>query len=144
MVELHGVPRCHRHLPRPFDWAMEATKPPFLWLWAYGCSHGAMQVHVEYPKCRSMLLGRGSKAFAHAHSIEDGHVLRFKMAEDNLLSVKFNGRSGVRLGCWEESSSSVECPSTSDSYKEDNGGGGALGTSGSQGVRSDDDTPSSN
>lgn len=77
---------------------MEAAKPPVLWLRAYGCSHSAMQVHVEYPKRRSMLLGRGWKACARAHSLEDGHVLRFKLAEDNMLSVKFYGRSGARLG----------------------------------------------
>ncbi|KAE8806316.1 L-ascorbate oxidase-like protein [Hordeum vulgare] len=122
---------------------MEAAKPLVLWLRAYGCSHGAMEVHVEYPKRRSMLLGRGWKAFARAHSLEDGHVLHFKLAEDNMLSVKFYGRSDVRLGCCEESSSSAECPSSSDSDEEDSGGGGALGRSGYRGVKSEHDTPSS-
>ncbi|KAE8792609.1 l-ascorbate oxidase-like protein [Hordeum vulgare] len=129
VMELHGVPRGHLHLPRPFARAMEAAKLRVLWLRAYGCSHGALQVHVEYPKCRSMLLGRGWKAFARAHSLEDGHILRFKLAEDNMLSVKFHGRSGVRLGCCEQSSSGAECPSSSDSDKEDIGGSGALGRS---------------
>ncbi|KAE8809455.1 l-ascorbate oxidase-like protein [Hordeum vulgare] len=122
---------------------MEAAKPPVLWLRAYGFSHGAMQVHVEYPKRRSMFLGRGWKAFAHAHSLEDGHILRFKLAEDDMLSVKFYGRSGVHLGCCEESSSGTECPSSSDSDEEDNGGSGALGRSGSRGVKSEYDSPSS-
>ncbi|KAE8774161.1 l-ascorbate oxidase-like protein [Hordeum vulgare] len=122
---------------------MEAAKPPVLWLWAYGCSHGAMQVHMEYLKRRSMLLGRGWKAFARAHSLEDGHILRFKLAEDNVLSAKFYGRSGVRLGCCEEISSITECPSSSDSDEEDIGGSGTLGRSGSRGVRLEYDSPSS-
>ncbi|KAE8794720.1 l-ascorbate oxidase-like protein [Hordeum vulgare] len=122
---------------------MEAAKPPVLWLRVYGFSHGAMQVHVQYPKCRSMLLGRGWKAFACAQSLEDGHVLLFKLAEDKMLSVKFYGRSGVCLGCCEESSSGAECPSSSDSDKEDNSGSGDLGRSGSQRVKSEYDTPSS-
>ncbi|KAE8811140.1 L-ascorbate oxidase-like protein [Hordeum vulgare] len=94
-----------------------------------------MQVHVEYPKRRSMLLGRGWKAFARAHSLEDGHILCFKLAEDNMLSVKFYGRSGVRLGCSKESSSSTESPSSSDSDEDDSGGSGALGRLGYRGVR---------
>ncbi|KAE8773825.1 l-ascorbate oxidase-like protein [Hordeum vulgare] len=103
VVELHGIPRGHLHLPRPFTRAMEAAKPPVLWLRAHGCSHGAMEVHMEYRKRRSMFLGRGWKAFARAHNLEDEHVLCFNLAEDNMLSVKFYGRSGVCLGCCEES-----------------------------------------
>ncbi|KAE8783772.1 l-ascorbate oxidase-like protein [Hordeum vulgare] len=122
---------------------MEAAKPPVLWFRVYGFSHGAMQVHVEYPKRRSMLLRRGWKAFARAHSLKDGHILRFKLAEDNMLPVKFYGRSGVRLGCCEESSSGAECPSSSDSDDEDSGSSGALGRSGSRGVKSESDSPSS-
>ncbi|KAE8768556.1 l-ascorbate oxidase-like protein [Hordeum vulgare] len=86
------------HLPRPFAREMEADKPPVLWLLAYDCSHGAMQVHVEYPKSRSMLLGCGWKSFARAHNIEDGHVLRFKLAQDDMLSIKFYGRRGYAGG----------------------------------------------
>ncbi|KAE8771945.1 l-ascorbate oxidase-like protein [Hordeum vulgare] len=119
---------------------MDAAKPPVLWLRVYGFSHGAMQVHVEYPKRRSMLLGWGWKAFARAHNLEDGNILRFKLAEDNMLSIKFYGRSAVRLGCYKESSSGIQCPSTSDSDEEDNGGNGALGRSGSWGVRSEYDS----
>ncbi|KAE8781111.1 l-ascorbate oxidase-like protein [Hordeum vulgare] len=144
VVELHGVLRGHLHLPRPFARVMEVAKPPVLWLRAYGCSHGAMQVHVEYLKRRSMLLGRGWKAFARTHSLEDGHVLRFKLAKNDMLSIKFYGRSGVHLGCCEESSSGAECPSSNDSDEEDSDGGGALGRSGSRGVKSENDTPSSN
>ncbi|KAE8813514.1 l-ascorbate oxidase-like protein [Hordeum vulgare] len=122
---------------------MEAAKTPVLWLQAYGCSHGAMQVHVEYPKRRSMLLGRGWKAFTHAHNLEDGHILCFNLAEDNMLSVKFYGRSGVHLGCYEQSSSGAECPSWSDSDEEDIDDTGALGRSRSRGVKSEYDSPSS-
>ncbi|KAE8820097.1 l-ascorbate oxidase-like protein [Hordeum vulgare] len=144
VVDLSGVLRGHLHLPRPFARAMEAVKPYVLWLRAYGCSDGAIHVNVEYPKRRSMLLGRGWKAFARAHNLEDGHVLRFKLSEDDMLSVKFYGRSVVRLGCCEESSSGAECPSSSDSDDEDSCGGDAHGRSGSRGVSSKHDTPSSN
>ncbi|KAE8816516.1 L-ascorbate oxidase-like protein [Hordeum vulgare] len=102
-----------------------------------------MKARVEYPKRHSMLLGRGWKAFARAQSPEDGHILRFKLAEENVLSVKFYGRTSVRLGCCEESSSGAECPSSSDSHAGDRGDGGALGRSGSQGVKSEYDSPSS-
>ncbi|KAE8790019.1 L-ascorbate oxidase-like protein [Hordeum vulgare] len=102
-----------------------------------------MLVHVEYPKRCSMLLGRGWKAFARAHIFEDGHILRCKLEEHNMLSVKFYGRSGVRLGYCEESSSDAECPSSSDSDGEDSGCSGALGRSGSRGVKSEYDSPSS-
>ncbi|KAE8818369.1 l-ascorbate oxidase-like protein [Hordeum vulgare] len=132
------------HLPRPFSRVMEAAKPLVLWLRAYGCSHNAMQVHVEYPKRRSMLLGRCWKAFARAHNLEDGHVLRFKLAEDNMLPVKFYGRSRVLLGCCEERSSGAECHFSSSSEEEDSGGTGTLGRLGSRGVKSEHDTPSSN
>ncbi|KAE8803059.1 l-ascorbate oxidase-like protein [Hordeum vulgare] len=135
IVELHNIPRGHLYLLRPFARAMEATKPPVLWFRAYGCSHGAMQMHVEYPKRRSMLLGRGWKAFTRAHSLEDGHILCFKLAEDNMLSVWFYGHSCVCLGSCKESSSNAECPSSSDSNEEDSGGSGALGRSGSRGVK---------
>ncbi|KAE8790533.1 L-ascorbate oxidase-like protein [Hordeum vulgare] len=122
---------------------MEAAKPPVLRLRAYDCSHDAMQVHVEYPKRRSMLLGRGWKAFSRAHGLEDGHVLRFKLADDNMLSVKFYGRSGVRLGCCKESLSGAECHSSSDNDEEDIGGSGALRRAGSRGLKSEYDSPSS-
>ncbi|KAE8806336.1 L-ascorbate oxidase-like protein [Hordeum vulgare] len=121
IVEMNDIPRGHLHLPRPFARAMEDAKPSALWLRAYGCSHNAMQVHVEYPKRHSMLLGRGWKAFARDHSLKDGHILCFKLAEDNMISIKFYGRLGVRLGCFEDSLSGTECPSSSDSDEEDNG-----------------------
>ncbi|KAE8820102.1 L-ascorbate oxidase-like protein [Hordeum vulgare] len=102
-----------------------------------------MQARVEYPKRHSMLLGRGWKGFARAHSLEDGHILRFKLVEENMLFVKFYGRSGVCLGCCVESSSGAVCPSSSDSDEEDNGNSGALGRSGSRGVKSEYDSSSS-
>ncbi|KAE8798310.1 l-ascorbate oxidase-like protein [Hordeum vulgare] len=120
---------------------MEAAKRPVLWLRAHGCSHAAMQARVEYLKRHSMLVGRGWKSFARAHSLEDWHILHFKLAEVNMLSVKFYGRKGVRLDCCEEGSSSAECPSSSNSNEGDNGDSGALGRSGSRGVKSEYDSP---
>ncbi|KAE8815724.1 l-ascorbate oxidase-like protein [Hordeum vulgare] len=122
---------------------MEVATPAVLWLRAHGCSHSTMQAHVEYPKSHSMLPGRGWKAFARAHSLDDGHILRFKIAEENKLSVKFYGRTGVRPGCCEEGSSGAECPSSSHSDEGDNNGSGALGRSGSRGVKSEYDSPGS-
>ncbi|KAE8803204.1 l-ascorbate oxidase-like protein [Hordeum vulgare] len=143
-MELHDIPLGHLHLPCPFARVLEAAKPPVLWLRAYGGSHDVMKVHMEYPKRRSMLLGRGRKAFARAYNLEDGHILRFNLAGDNILSVKYYGRSGVRLGCCEERSSGAECPSSSDNDEEGSSGSGALGSSGSRGVKSEYDSPSSN
>ncbi|KAE8771964.1 l-ascorbate oxidase-like protein [Hordeum vulgare] len=143
VVALHDAPQGHLHFPRPFARAMEAAKPPVLWLQAHGFSHGAMQARVEYPKRHSMLLGRGCKAFARAHSLEDGHILCFKIAEVNILSIKFYGRTRVRLGCCEEGSSGTECPSSSDSDEGESGGSGALGRSGSLGDKLEYDSPTS-
>ncbi|KAE8809996.1 l-ascorbate oxidase-like protein [Hordeum vulgare] len=123
---------------------MGDARPSVLRLRAYGCSHGAMQVNVEYLKNHSMLLGRVWKAFARAYNLEDGHVLRFKLAKEDMISVKFYGRSGVCLGCYEESSSDANCPTSSDSDEEDSGGGDVCVGLGSRGVKSEDDTPSSN
>ncbi|KAE8782278.1 l-ascorbate oxidase-like protein [Hordeum vulgare] len=143
VMELHDTPRGHLHLPRPFTRAMKATKPRVLWLRAHGCSHGAMQVCVEYPKRHSMLLGRGWKVFARAHGLEDGHILRFKLEEVNMLSVKFYGHTCVRLSCCEEGSSGAECPSSSDSNEGGTSGSGSLGRSGSRGVKLECDSLSS-
>ncbi|KAE8805624.1 L-ascorbate oxidase-like protein [Hordeum vulgare] len=102
-----------------------------------------MQMHVEYPKRRSMLLGRDWEAFARAHGLEHRHILRFMLEEDNMLSIKFYGRSGVRLGCCEESSSSGDCHSLSNSDEEDSGSSGALRRSGYWRVMSEYDNSSS-
>ncbi|KAE8782711.1 L-ascorbate oxidase-like protein [Hordeum vulgare] len=120
---------------------MEVEQPPVFWLRAHGCSHGATQVHVEYPKPHSMLLGHGWKAFVRAHGLEDGHVLRFKLMEARVLVVKFYGRSGVRLGCYEESSSGLECSTSSDSDEEGGSGDSPEPSLEPRGIKSDDDSP---
>ncbi|KAE8820507.1 L-ascorbate oxidase-like protein [Hordeum vulgare] len=89
---------------------MSEEKPPLLWLWVHGRANGAVPVTVEQPGPRLLFLGRGWKSFARAHNLWDGHVLCFKMMEDNPLSVKIYGSSGVRLGCCEESSSGTDSP----------------------------------
>ncbi|KAE8776739.1 L-ascorbate oxidase-like protein [Hordeum vulgare] len=81
-----------------------------------------MQVHEEYLKRRSMLLGRGWKPFARAHILEDEHILRFKLAEDNMISFKFYERSGVRLGCCEESSRGTDSPTSRESGEDGSDG----------------------
>ncbi|KAE8799420.1 l-ascorbate oxidase-like protein [Hordeum vulgare] len=143
VMELRGPPRGHLHLPHGFARVMEVDKPPVFWLRAHGCSHGAMQVHTEYLKPHSMLLGRCWKAFARAHGLEDGYALRFKLAESHVHIVKFYGRSGVRLACCEESSSDVECSASSDSAKEGSSGDGAGPRSELSGIKSGDDSPGS-
>ncbi|KAE8786645.1 L-ascorbate oxidase-like protein [Hordeum vulgare] len=122
---------------------MVVDKPPVLWLRAHGCSHDAMRADVEYPKRHTMLLGRGWMAFAHAHGLEDGHVLPFKMVESDMLSVKFYGRSGARLSCCKESSSGAECSTSSDNDEEDSDGDDSGDGSGSWGVKPEYDAPSS-
>ncbi|KAE8774065.1 l-ascorbate oxidase-like protein [Hordeum vulgare] len=120
---------------------MEVDQPPVFWLRAHGCSHGAMQVHTEYPKSHSMLLGRGWKAFAQAHGLEDGYVLRFKLMEAHVLIVKFYGLSGVRLSYCEGRSSGIECSASSDSDEEGGGGDSAEPSLKPGGIKSEDDSP---
>ena len=56
-----------------------------------GCCNGSMRADVEFPAPHVMLLRRGWKTFARAHSLAAGHVLHFKLMEANLLSVKVFG-----------------------------------------------------
>ncbi|KAE8809420.1 L-ascorbate oxidase-like protein [Hordeum vulgare] len=100
-----------------------------LWLRVHGCGNYAVPVTVEQSVPRLLFLGRGWKSFAHAHNLWDGHVLRFKMMTDNLLSVKIYGRSGVRLGCYKESSSGTDNPSSRES--DEDGSDGSDGGYGS-------------
>ena len=87
-----------------------------------GCCHGDMWVNTGFPAPQVMLLRRGWKTFARAHCLMDGHVLCFKLAESDLLSVKVFGRSGHRLGCCAESSTDDESSSSSDGDEEGTGG----------------------
>ena len=84
-----------------------------------GCCHGDMWVNTGFPAPQVMLLRRGWKTFARAHCLMDGHVLCFKLAESDLLSVKVFGRSGHRLGCCAESSTDGESSSSGESDEED-------------------------
>ena len=69
-----------------------------------------------------MFLGHGWKTLACAHNFMSGYVLRIKLVEANMLSIKIYGHSGTRLGCCEESSSDHESSSSSDSDEEDSVG----------------------
>ncbi|KAE8811755.1 l-ascorbate oxidase-like protein [Hordeum vulgare] len=89
-----------------------------LWLRVHGGGNGAVPVVVEQPGPRILFLGRGWKRFVCAHNLWDGHILRFKMMTDNLLSVKIYESSGVRLSCCEESSSGTESPSSRESDED--------------------------
>ncbi|KAE8805529.1 l-ascorbate oxidase-like protein [Hordeum vulgare] len=93
-----------------------------LWLQAHDCGNGAVQVVVQYPEPRLLLLGRGWKNFTRAHNLWDGNILRFKMVAANLLSIKVYGSSGIRLSCYEERSSGTESPSSCESEEEDSDG----------------------
>ncbi|KAE8806746.1 l-ascorbate oxidase-like protein [Hordeum vulgare] len=137
VVRLCGPIGGRLRLPLHFSKVMEVDKPPELWLRAHGCCNGVVQVDVEYPERRVLLLGRVWKIFARAHNLMDGHVLHFKMMEANLLSLKFYGRSGARLSCCEESSSGNVSPSSSDSDEEDSDGSGGGDVSELQVVRLD-------
>ncbi|KAE8782038.1 l-ascorbate oxidase-like protein [Hordeum vulgare] len=97
---------------------MKEEKPPMLWLRVLGCGNGSVPVAVEHPRSRLVFLGHGWKSFARAHNLWDGYVLRFKMMADNLLSVQLYGSSGAHLGCWEESSSRTDSPSSSQGDEE--------------------------
>ncbi|KAE8816703.1 L-ascorbate oxidase-like protein [Hordeum vulgare] len=79
-----------------------------------------MYADIKYPVPRVMFLRHGWKTFARAHNFITRHVLRFKLVEADMLSVKIYGHSGARLGCCEESSSDTKSSSSSDSDKEDN------------------------
>ncbi|KAE8785818.1 l-ascorbate oxidase-like protein [Hordeum vulgare] len=129
VVRLCGPIRGCLCLPHPFAKVMEVDKPPVLLLRAHDCYNRAVQVDVEYLECCVLLLGNGWKSFARAHNLMDSHVLRLKMMEADLLSVKIYGRSGARLSCCEESSSRTVCPSPCDSNEDDSdsSGGGLFG-----------------
>ncbi|KAE8820480.1 l-ascorbate oxidase-like protein [Hordeum vulgare] len=102
--------------------AMEEEKPPMLCLWVHGCGNGAVPVAVQHPGPRLLFLGRVWKSFARAHNLWGGHVLRFKMTADNLLSIKVYGSSGAHLGCCEESSSETYITSSSRGDEEGSDG----------------------
>ncbi|KAE8782369.1 l-ascorbate oxidase-like protein [Hordeum vulgare] len=97
---------------------MSKEKLPMFWLRVHGCGNGAVLVVVEQPGPRLLFLDRGWKSFACAHNLRDGHVLRFKMMADNLLSVKIYGSSGVRQSSYEASSNRTESPSSRESDED--------------------------
>ncbi|KAE8803429.1 l-ascorbate oxidase-like protein [Hordeum vulgare] len=84
----------------------------------HGCGNGVVPVVAERTGPRTLFLGRGWKSFARAHSLWNGHVLRFKKLADNMLSIKLYGSSSARLGCCEESSSGTESPSSRGSDEQ--------------------------
>ena len=69
-----------------------------------------------------MLLKRGWKTFACAHHLAEGHILRFKLVETDMISIKVFRRSGAFIGCCMEISSDNESSSSSDSDEENTDG----------------------
>ncbi|KAE8798266.1 l-ascorbate oxidase-like protein [Hordeum vulgare] len=122
LVTLKSRIRTRIQLPIAFAKVMSEEKPPMLWLQVHGCGNGAISVAVEQPGPRLLFLGRGWKRFARAHNLWDGHILRFKMMAQNLLSVKIYGSSSARLGCCEESSSGTDIPSSLESGEDGSDG----------------------
>ncbi|KAE8810743.1 l-ascorbate oxidase-like protein [Hordeum vulgare] len=118
VVRLREPPYGRLRLPPPFARVMEVKKPHGMWLRVQGCCNGTVYADVEYPTHCVMFLRRGWKIFVHAHNFMAGHVLRFKLVEADMLSVKIYGDLGSRLGCCEESSSDAESSSSSDSNEE--------------------------
>ncbi|KAE8782285.1 l-ascorbate oxidase-like protein [Hordeum vulgare] len=105
-------PDLHQDGIDTYPVVMGEEKLPVLWLQVHGCGNGTIPVAVEQPGPRLLFLGRGWTSFARAHNLWDGHVLRFKMMADNLLSVKIYWSSGVCLSCFEESLSRTESRSS--------------------------------
>ena len=81
-----------------------------------------MRVDVEFPAPHVMLLRRGWKTFARAHSLAEGHILHFKLMNAYLLSINVFGHSSARLGCCTERATDYESSSSSDSDEEDTDG----------------------
>ncbi|KAE8786232.1 l-ascorbate oxidase-like protein [Hordeum vulgare] len=123
VFRLCGPPRGRLCLAYPFAKAMEVDKLQGVWLHVHGCHHNTVYTDVEYPTPHIMLLRCRWKTFARAHNFMVGHVLRSKLVEVDMLSVKIYGHSGSRLGCCEESSSDTERSSSSYSDEEDNADG---------------------
>lgn len=119
---LREPPCSHLQLPTPFARVMEVEQSEGLKLHIRGCCNGNMRVDIEFPAPHVMLLRRGWKTFAHAHSLVQGHILHFKLMEDDLLSIKVFRCLGACLGCCVESSTDDESSSSSDSDEEDTGG----------------------
>nr|XP_020195176.1 B3 domain-containing protein Os03g0212300-like [Aegilops tauschii subsp. strangulata] len=122
IVKLRGPPCSRLRLPTPFSRVMEVEQPPGLRLHMRGCSNGSMQADMEFPAPHVMLLRRGWKTFARAHSLAGGHVFHFKLMDATPLSVKVFGCSGARLWCCAESSTDEESSSSSDSDEEGSDG----------------------
>ncbi|KAE8803927.1 L-ascorbate oxidase-like protein [Hordeum vulgare] len=108
---------------------MSEETPSMLRLRVHRYGNNTVPVTMEQPGLRLLFLGRGWKSFARAHNLRDGHVLRFKMMEDNLVSVKIYGSSGARLGYCEESSSGTDIASFRES--DEDGSDGSNGEYGS-------------
>ncbi|KAE8768649.1 l-ascorbate oxidase-like protein [Hordeum vulgare] len=123
VVRLRGPPCGRLRLPHPFAKVMEVDKLQGVWLRVHGCRNGAVYADAEYPAPRVMLLRHGWKTFTRAHNFMAGHVLRFKLVETDMLTVKIYRHSGARIGCYEESSSNTESSSLSDSDEEHNADG---------------------
>ena len=98
---------------------MEEEAPRALRLHMRDCGNSDMWADIDFPRPYVMYLRQGWKTFARAHSLMEGHVLYFKLMESGLLSVKVFGNSGIRLGCYVESSTNDESSSSSESGEED-------------------------
>ena len=99
---------------------LEIDQRPSIRLHMKGCCNGDMWVNTGFPAPHVMFLHRGWKTFTRAHFLMKGHVLLFKLVENDLLSVRIFGCSGHRLWCREESLTDDESSSSSDG---DEGGG---------------------
>ena len=119
ILQLREPPCSRLRLPEAFARVLEIDRPSRLRLHMEGCCHGDMRVNTGFPAPHVMLLRRGWKTFARAHCLTDGHVLYFKLAESDLLSIKVFGHLGHRLGCCAESSTNDESSSSGDSDEED-------------------------
>ena len=122
ILELRKPPRSRLRLREPFARVLEVDQPSRLRLHIKGCCNGDMWANMEFPVPHVMLLRCGWKTFARAHCLMKGHILRFKLVEADLLSIKVFGRSGIRLGCCTESSTDDESSSSRNSDEGETGG----------------------
>ncbi|KAE8808981.1 hypothetical protein D1007_14403 [Hordeum vulgare] len=88
---------------------------------ADGCWIGPVWAVVDLTPQSAMFLTKGWRerpslgSFARSRGIGPGHLLQFRVDVSTTLFVKFLGASGVRLECYDKSSSGSDIDTSSNS-----------------------------